>query len=165
MSERPFMQIHVGGLAASTLGLSTEQFGAYSLLLMAAWQQDGSIPADMTLVREIARLSPQRWLEVWRALSGYFEANGDRFIPVAFKEWEQARARIFGRTPLPPALRLQIIDRDGARCRYCGTEQGPFHIDHIVPVARGGSDNPDNLGVACKPCNLSKGAKLIEVWL
>lgn len=69
------------------------------------------------------------------------------------------------RTPLPAAVRHAILARDGERCRYCGTFDGPFQIDHVWPIALGGGDEPENLVVACRTCNASKGAKPLEVWL
>jgi hypothetical protein len=68
------------------------------------------------------------------------------------------------RKSLPAEIRQLIIDRDDNTCVYCGEVSGEMHIDHIVPVSRGGSDDPDNLCVACRSCNLSKGAKLLEEW-
>lgn len=76
----------------------------------------------------------------------------------------RAKRRLNVRSTISAAVRAFVLKRDGRVCRYCGAEAGPFEIDHIKPVARGGSDAPENLGVACKPCNLSKGAKLIEEW-
>ena len=32
-----------------------------------------------------------------------------------------------------------------------------YHVDHVVPLMRGGSNDPDNICLACKPCNLAKG--------
>lgn len=40
-------------------------------------------------------------------------------------------------------------------CSYCGAP-GPSHIDHIVPVSKGGPNTPDNLTAACVSCNSSK---------
>lgn len=55
----------------------------------------------------------------------------------------------------------QIRDRVafyGNRCAYCG---GPYeHIDHVIPLSRGGSNWPANLRPSCRRCNLAKGAKL-----
>lgn len=61
-------------------------------------------------------------------------------------------------------LRTQAFERDHYTCQYCGDTDGPFEADHIVPLARGGSDDLDNLATACRVCNLSKGAKLISEW-
>lgn len=50
----------------------------------------------------------------------------------------------------------EVLERDGARCRYCGSAKHPT-IDHVVPKSRGGSDEPANLVVACRSCNARKG--------
>ncbi len=51
----------------------------------------------------------------------------------------------------------------GYRCAYCG---GPFeHVDHVIPLSKGGSNWPANLRPACKKCNLSKRAKRLKEWL
>lgn len=62
------------------------------------------------------------------------------------------------------ALRGVVFRRDGLLCAYCRDESGPFEIDHIIPVTRGGSHALDNLCVACKPCNSSKGDRLLSEW-
>lgn len=66
---------------------------------------------------------------------------------------------------MTPGLRRQIMERDGYTCRFCGRympDGNDIHIDHIVPVSKGGKTVPSNLQVLCAKCNLSKGAKLIE---
>jgi hypothetical protein len=52
----------------------------------------------------------------------------------------------------------KVLERDGARCRYCALrlEENEVTFDHVFPRSRGGSDKPDNLVVACMPCNLKK---------
>lgn len=57
-----------------------------------------------------------------------------------------------------------IYDRDHGTCHLCG-ERRPFddfHLDHITPLARGGTHTADNLAVACPSCNMSKGARILE---
>ncbi|MEQ3644755.1 MAG: HNH endonuclease [Paracoccus sp. (in: a-proteobacteria)] len=61
-------------------------------------------------------------------------------------------------------VRAFVYDRDGMVCRYCGDEDGPFHLDHVLPLARGGDDEATNLTVACASCNCSKGQKTLEEW-
>lgn len=47
-------------------------------------------------------------------------------------------------------------------CIYCG---GKFeHIDHVIPLSRGGSHSIGNLAPSCAGCNISKGSKLISEW-
>ena len=62
-----------------------------------------------------------------------------------------------------PGLANAIFQRDGLRCRYCGDTQGPFEIDHVYPVKKGGETSIDNLVMACKNCNRSKHGK-VGVW-
>lgn len=50
-------------------------------------------------------------------------------------------------------------------CAYCGSDAGPFEIDHIQPWSRGGTHERANLALSCRPCNRSKGAKLPEEWM
>lgn len=69
------------------------------------------------------------------------------------------------RNPISPDLRDAVIERGAGRCHYCnrrgeGTETGPgakpWNVDHKVPVSRGGTDDMDNLVLACARCNNEK---------
>jgi hypothetical protein len=56
------------------------------------------------------------------------------------------------------------MNRDGFRCRYCGSTQADgavLHVDHVVAVSLGGSNDIGNLVTACLDCNLGKSAKEI----
>ena len=61
------------------------------------------------------------------------------------------------------ATRRRVRERAGNRCEYCLSHQdyvlGRLQIDHIQPVAKGGSDDEDNLCLACELCNQYKWAK------
>lgn len=56
--------------------------------------------------------------------------------------------------------RFEIFKRDGFRCLYCGATPvaKPLHVDHVVPLAEGGSNSPANLVTACGDCNRGKAA-------
>jgi len=64
------------------------------------------------------------------------------------------------RRPLSKKLRFEVLKRDGYVCQYCGhgAPKVVLHIDHIVPVARGGSNDIENLVTACEACNSGKRA-------
>lgn len=57
-------------------------------------------------------------------------------------------------------LRFEILRRDNHTCRYCGLTAAAvqLRVDHVVPVALGGSDDPTNLVTACEPCNSGKSS-------
>lgn len=52
-------------------------------------------------------------------------------------------------------VRKIIIKRDGYVCKYCDKELTPktHTIDHILPVSKGGTENPHNLVMCCEWCN------------
>lgn len=54
--------------------------------------------------------------------------------------------------------RFEVLKRDNFTCRYCRSADNAMTIDHVVPVALGGSDAPDNLVAACKDCNAGKSS-------
>lgn len=56
---------------------------------------------------------------------------------------------------------LRQYQLQGGLCFWCGYAlNGRYHVDHIIPLSRGGDDGPDNLVVACAGCNQRKHAKL-----
>lgn len=55
-------------------------------------------------------------------------------------------------------VRYEVLRRDDNTCRYCGgrAPHAVLTVDHVVPTALGGSDDPSNLVAACKDCNAGK---------
>jgi hypothetical protein len=62
------------------------------------------------------------------------------------------------------ALRFEVFQRDRHTCQYCGRRAPDveLEVDHLIPVARGGTDAFENLITSCRDCNSGKSAKLIE---
>lgn len=60
----------------------------------------------------------------------------------------------------------ELLARQGYECKVCGIDiSRKYHVDHVVPIARGGSNWPSNLQILCPPCNHSKSAACMEEWL
>lgn len=62
----------------------------------------------------------------------------------------------------PAFTRFNVFLRDRFSCQYCSTA-GPaseLTFDHVIPRARGGRTNWDNVVAACTSCNLRKGSRL-----
>lgn len=49
-------------------------------------------------------------------------------------------------------------------CAYCGLRTKDLTIDHVIPRSQEGTNEPNNLLPACKPCNESKGSKSLANW-
>lgn len=63
------------------------------------------------------------------------------------------------------AMRYEVLRRDNFRCVRCGrgAKDGvKLHVDHIVPVSRGGKSTMRNLQTLCEDCNLGKGNRYLE---
>lgn len=77
------------------------------------------------------------------------------------------------RDSIPSSLRRRVMNRSKCRCEYCGRkgEDGKdpdgqsWHIDHVVPVTRGGPTRTDNLVLACNHCNISKGNRPVHLFV
>jgi hypothetical protein len=69
-----------------------------------------------------------------------------------------------------PHERKQILDRDNWECQTCRVivhddnvnNELKCHIDHIIPISKGGNSTPKNLRVLCRTCNLTKSDKVDE---
>ena len=63
------------------------------------------------------------------------------------------------RKRVPTRLRYETLKKHNFQCQSCGAtvEDGAkLEIDHIKPASKGGTNDPDNLQVLCKDCNLGK---------
>ena len=78
-----------------------------------------------------------------------------------------------GLTPLAKPLTSEegrrILERDRYRCQYCGLDGMTnfenslvMSVDFVLPRARKGQKNSDNLVAACRACNLIKGSRVFK---
>jgi hypothetical protein len=64
-----------------------------------------------------------------------------------------------GREPIPERIRNEVWRRDGGKCVDCGSVYN-LEFDHVIPVAKGGSNTARNLRILCEPCNRRKSAHI-----
>jgi len=77
----------------------------------------------------------------------------------------------FTLTAAPVTLKegLAILERDQYRCRYCGLDGNAnfenalaMSVDFVLPRARKGKKDPDNLVACCRTCNTIKGKRVYK---
>ena len=68
------------------------------------------------------------------------------------------------RKPLSKSVRFEVFKRDRFTCQYCGRKAPDvvLEVDHIVPVAKGGTNEIVNLITSCKDCNRGKGKRKLN---
>lgn len=85
----------------------------------------------------------------------YFRANRDKFRDLAARR----RARERNAPVVERIYRAKVWERDGGICHICGLPADPalWHLEHIIPLARGGEHSYRNVAVSHPICNAHKG--------
>ncbi|MBQ8210361.1 MAG: HNH endonuclease [Clostridia bacterium] len=86
----------------------------------------------------------------------------EKVINTVRQQSEYKKSKEYQRTLMTDKLRYDVLKRDNFRCKLCGIsakEGATLHVDHILPVSKGGKTEMTNLRTLCDRCNLGKGAK------
>lgn len=86
MTNAPFMQLYVADYLADTQHLTTEQHGAYLLLLMTMWRNAGSLPNDEKKLARIAHVSMKRWHIIAGDVMAFFDISDGRITQKRLSE-------------------------------------------------------------------------------
>ena len=115
-----------------------------------------------TATQEIG--ATQRWSKPigaakagWRFLKAASLTVSDAIIALSLLR-KGARPKPGERAAWPRGLRARLRREQRGLCVYCRGKfrLNPSHIDHIIPVDQGGSNERENLQLLCAPCNLRK---------
>lgn len=127
---------------------------------------------DAELIRMRKRYEENREADIERKRKAYREnaeenrakqraryaENKDYFKPYIKARKARVRSSI-GR--FSAAQVRKMLDDQGCKCIYCKCEISKnYHVDHIVPVSKGGSSFIENIQLLCPTCNLRKRAKM-----
>ena len=104
----------------------------------------------------------------WRNPEHYrAKALRNKNLALAADAEARRRAKIRGAERIEKVDRLAIYDRDGGVCHICEkpVDRDEFHLDHLIPIARGGTHTVDNVAAAHRECNQRRGAGRIPAQL
>lgn len=82
--------------------------------------------------------------------SAKFDAQKMQNVETSGIEYEQGELSGY-------EVREYLLEKWGRRCAYCGSNDKPLQVEHIIPKSRDGSDKVSNLTLACDNCNHLKG--------
>lgn len=110
--------------------------------------------------RASRRRNPERYRGYWRS---WAEANPELVRLCHMLRQERIKNNPQNAEVTPRDVR-RLINRYSGCCAYCGVKAESLHLDHVIPVARGGRTAIGNLLPACERCNLTKHSKLLATW-
>jgi HNH endonuclease len=154
-----FSQLYIGDYFADTLTFSADEHAAFRLLLLHIWLANEVVWDDLPA---IARVDQEIWHEIAPAILPLLVTARSNI-----ETWKAALKPYDGmRLPSEDwyIVRTITLERDGYRCQYCSSTRR-LHVDHKIPLIRGGSNGFGNLVTSCGPCNQSKGPKLLGDWI
>lgn len=82
---------------------------------------------------------------------------------VARNNWQRRRA-VEKNAPTFFITKKELLRLYASPCFYCGLKTDSMHMDHVMPISRGGRHSIGNLVPACAKCNISKKDKLLIEW-
>jgi len=102
-------------------------------------------------IRESAKRTRRNHIEKARARGRFYSAKRRALYRAAFGKYTQADI-------------IELIVQLHGKCFWCGVKLVQYHIDHIVPLAKGGSNERSNITLACPSCNSKKRDTLPTEW-
>lgn len=136
-------------------GYSMADIGVFVTLV--GFSAHGPLPDDDKALARIIGARPALVRHARPLIDEYFIRAGDALI-LSDASPIQAKPESTGRVSLR-GVRSDLVAIWGHQCAYCGVGDVNLAIEHITPLARGGSNDITNLTLACRSCNSRKATK------
>jgi hypothetical protein len=163
------------GLLTNALGKRYTDDDCFENLL-SVWTQYGRAPTHDEMRGPPSLVGPKAYIlrfGTWtKALQAFIDRVNADASPVAENHDAGQKSSPVYKTIAPEAdrrdirlgLRYAVLKRDCFRCVVCGRSPAThlglvLHVDHIIPIAKGGKTVIENLRSLCEDCNLGKGSR------
>ncbi len=154
-----FKCLEKAGLKPSRSKLNISEEELFSNL-EKLWQHFGRQPKYHEVVKPLSKYSvgtyEKRFGTFYNALEAFIkEVNGE------VSDEKTTQSKTLNPRSINYRIRFKVMQRDGFKCRICGKSPAndpdiTLHIDHIIPCAKGGTAEMENLQTLCSKCNLGK---------
>lgn len=124
------------------------------------WQHFGRQPKYHEVTKPLSKYSvgtyEKRFGTFYNALEAFIEdVNGE------ITDEKIMQSKTLNPRSINYRMRFKVMQSDGFKCRICGKSPAndpeiTLHIDHIIPCAKGGTAEMENLQTLCSKCNLGK---------
>ena len=113
-------------------------------------------------VKAVKRYQSPQGRNDYSDLRLFLQAEVEDCYEQAKKAYFYKKTAQYQRDIMTDSLRYDVMKRDGFRCVLCGAsakDGAKLHVDHIIPVAKGGKTEMSNLRTLCSTCNWGKSDK------
>ncbi|MBQ3040073.1 MAG: HNH endonuclease [Clostridia bacterium] len=147
------------------LGFSLKRFLKYENRIFK-WKKLRKPQFNVTVHCKVTYTSPQGRNHYWKEESYNFDELKrlyDHTVELKIQRQTRQYQIKIERAKMTDSLRYDILKRDGFRCQICGScasDGVKLHVDHIIPVAKGGQTVASNLRTLCDRCNMGKSDKM-----
>lgn len=164
MAALPYMQLYIADYLADTMHLSTEEHGAYLLLMFNYWQTGRAIPKNR--LAKIARVSSERWGAVEESLKEFFTDNGTEWVHRRIEDdlaavRETLAKRSSAGKASAQSRRNRKETQSASEINTCSTGVG-FVFEHDVNKQATNTDTDTDTDTDLKDQNLLRGAEKIS---
>jgi len=148
------------------------------LNLKSVWDKLGRQPMGLEMVKPLSLFGITTYVKhfgTWLNAVRYFVkfANKGKLLTenIRHKNIIKAKQNMENKKysrKISKSMRFDVLKRDNFMCKICGMSpvnnpEIKLHVDHIVPVAKGGETIITNLQTLCIDCNLGKAAKPVRL--
>jgi len=133
--------------------------------LEAIWKQLSYPPGKRKISKIGLKISETPYKRIWGSVNSACEKIAQYHArKITREELLRGNNLVNVRQPIPLNIRFSVLKRDNFKCVKCGHSPSVNHkveleVDHIKPVARGGTSDIENLQTLCKDCNQGKKDK------
>lgn len=121
---------------------------------------------DSTIEIKMSYTSPKGQVNISKSGTFYFNEMFTCFESISRSHLDKqtySYLSLVERGEVSDSLRYDILNRDNFKCVICGAsskEGARLHVDHIIPISKGGKSHPSNLRTLCERCNIGKSKKI-----